>query len=146
MFSDGQIVYFRPFYFKNGNTAKNKYFIIVKNIKNETIIASLPTRGEKAPALTTIEHGCINIDERCFNCYLFQAGKVICDNGFAFDQSTYVYGNEVEDYDVKILESVYLIENVDYEIAGTLIQSEYQALLSCLKESASVKRKIKKLL
>ena len=26
MFEEGNILYFTPFYFKNGNTAKNKYF------------------------------------------------------------------------------------------------------------------------
>jgi len=31
MLEEGNIIYFDPFYFKNGNTAKRKYFIVLKN-------------------------------------------------------------------------------------------------------------------
>ena len=109
-------------------------------------MASLPTRTDKVPSFIIPSHGCINIDERCFNCYLFKAGQSICDNGFHFDLHTYIYGSEVEDYDVAVLRSVYLIEGVDYEIKGKLIDNEYSALMKCLKDSGSVKRKIKRLL
>ena len=146
MFLEGQIIYFEPFYFKNGNTAKNKSFIVLKNIDNITIIASLPTRTSKAPALINVTHGCMNDDERCFNCYLFEKDKVITDTGFAFDMNTYVYGNEVEDYEVQILSSVYAIENVDYIIIGKLNDNEYSNLYKCLTNSTSIKRRLKRLL
>lgn len=146
MFSEGQIIYFEPFYFKNGNTAKNKYFIILKNIENKTIVASLPTRTNKAPSLININHGCINSEEHCFNSYLFESGKVICINGFSFDLNTYVYGNEVEDYEVEILSQIYAIENIDYQILDTLTKDEFEALYKCISNSGSTKRKIKKLL
>ena len=29
MFLEGVIFYFTPFYFKNGNTAKQKYFVVL---------------------------------------------------------------------------------------------------------------------
>lgn len=146
MFSEGQIVYFMPFFFKNGNTSKNKYFIVLKNIDNKLIIASLPTRSNKAPALINVTHGCINNDDRCFNCYLFESNRIISDNGFFFDMNTYVYGNEVEDYEMEMLSSVYAIEGVDYEVVGKLSNNEYLDLHTCLLNSSSIKRKIKKLL
>lgn len=146
MFSKGQVIYLSPFYFKNGNTAKNKYFIILSNKNYDIIIATLPTRTNKAPALIDIKHGCINNEERCFNCYLFESGKVICLEGFSFDMNTYVYGNEVEDYKMELLSSVYGIEGVDYEILGHLLENEFDALYNCIKNSKSIKNKIKRLL
>lgn len=146
MFTQGQIIYFTPFYFKNGNTSKNKYFIVLKNIENDVIIASLPTRLNNAPSLIDVTHGCINHDDRCFNCYAFEANRVITDSGFSFPIATYLYGNEVESYEMEILSSVYQIENIDYEVLGTLIKEEFADLYNCLKNSSSIKRGIKKLL
>ena len=135
-----------PFFFKNGNTSKNKYFIVLKNIDDKIIIASLPTRSNKSPALINAAHGCINHDDRLFNCYIFESNRVIADNGFCFDMNTYVYGNEVEDYETAILSSIYAIEGVDYEIVGRLREDEYNNLYNCILNSSSTKRKIKRLL
>jgi hypothetical protein len=135
-----------PFFFKSGNPAsKNKFFIVLKNIDNKIIIASLPTSSSKAPALIAILHGCINHDDRCFNCYLFEEGRVISDNGFCFELNTYIYGNEVEDYLLEDLNRVYAIEGIDYEIVGKLTELEYNDLYQCISNSSSVKRKIKRL-
>lgn len=144
MFNQGTVLYISPFYFKNGNTSKNKYFIILKVIDNELVIASLPTRSNKAPGLIQVEHGCNNDAERCFNCYVFQANRVITDNGFSFPLNTYIYGNEVEDYTLTVLQSNYQIEGVDYEIMGTLTMQEYSDLCTCLRQSTSIRRGIKK--
>ena len=144
MFTEGIILYISPFYFKNANTSKNKYFIVLKVLENLLVIASLPTRSNKAPSLIQTDHGCNNDADRCFNCYAYQANKVITDNGFSFPINTYVYGNEVEDYSLQTLQLVYKIEGVDYEIMGTLTQQEYTDLCTCLKQSTSIKRGIKK--
>ena len=146
MFTEGILLYISPFYFKNGNTSKNKYFIVLKTVDNAVVIASLPTRSNKAPSLIQTEHGCNNDIERCFNCYAYQAGKVITDNGFAFPINTFVYGNEVEDYLLQTLELNYKIEGVDYEIMGKLTKDEYENLCTCLKQSTSIRRGIKKYL
>ena len=60
--------------------------------------------------------------------------------------NTYVYGSEVEDYEVDLLSSIYAIEGVDFEIVGILSDNEYSDLYNCLKNSSSLKRKIKKVL
>lgn len=146
MFYPRQIIYFNEFFFKNGNTAKPKYLIILGRVEDKTIVASLPTRTNNAPKLVDVSHGCINLDDRCFNCYVFEAGKIICENGFSFELPTYIYGNQVEDYEIEILEDKYKIQDVDYEEMGILTQSEYDEILKCILNSSSTKRKIKKLL
>ena len=146
MFQPQQVIYFKEFYFKNGNTAKPKYLIILGCIANKTIVASLPTRTNNAPTLSTISHGCINLDDRCYNCYAFEQGKPICENGFSFDLPTYIYGIQVEDYDIEVFEDVYKIEGVDYEEKGVLSQGEFHDILFCIINSSSTKRKIKSLL
>lgn len=146
MFYPRQIIYFNEFYFKNGNTAKPKYLIVLGRINNKTIVASLPTRTNNAPALINKEHGCINIHDKCFNCYVFKAGHIICDNGFAFELPTFIYGNQVEDYEIEIFEEIYKIQGVDYEEKGVLNEAEFKNILDCIIKSSSTKRKIKKLL
>ena len=68
MLEEGNIIRFNPFYFKNGNTAKPKYFLVVKKTGNDTIIASLPTRKDTIPAKETIERGCVDLSDINLNC------------------------------------------------------------------------------
>lgn len=42
MFTPGNILYFTPFYFKNGAPSKNKYFIVLKDVDGQLVLASLP--------------------------------------------------------------------------------------------------------
>lgn len=146
MFYPRQIIFFTEFYFKNGNTSKPKYLIILGRIGDKTIVASLPTRTNIAPSLVNSTHGCINLDDSCFNCYVFEQGKSICINGFSFPLPTFIYGNQVEDYDLEIFEDIYRIEGVDYEEMGELTEPEFKAIIDCIVNSSSTKRKIKKLL
>ena len=146
MFSPGQIIYFNVFFFKNGNTPKAKYFIVLAYINEEIIVASLPTRTNLAASLIDKPHGCVNIDDRCFNCYVFEQDKVVGQNGFCFPLPTYVYGDQVEDYQVGLMQDIYKIEGIDYEILDTLTESEFTSLVDCIKNSTTVKRKIKRYL
>jgi hypothetical protein len=52
----------------------------------------------------------------------------------------------LDTYEVALLEEIYPIESVDYEIVGKLTQQELKAIVQCFSNSASVKRKIKRLL
>jgi hypothetical protein len=143
VFLPGQIIYFTSFQFKNGNTPKAKYFIVLANVDDSIVIASLPTRTNSVPSFITINHGCINIDERCYNSYLFEKERVIGKSGFNFDMPTFIYGDQVEDYDLDFLEASY-IEGVDYRIIDTLVKDEFDAIIKCFKNSDSVKFKIKR--
>lgn len=147
MFLPGQIIYFpNNFYFKNGNTPKPKYFIVLANSDNKIIIGALPTRTNNVPSFVTIDHGCVNIDERCYNCYVVEKDRIIGQNGFSFYMPTFIYGDQIEDYDVEVFEDVYPIEGVDYEIKDTLTDEEFASLKECLLNSKSVRKKIKKYL
>ena len=143
MFLPGQIIYFTSFQFKNGNAPKDKYFVVLANIENNIIIASLPTRTNTVPSFISANHGCINIDERCYNSYLFEKDRVIGKNGFSFDMPTFIYGDQVEDYQLELLDASY-IEDVDYRIIDVLVKNEFDAIINCFKNSNSVKFKIKR--
>ena len=67
MFSERTIIYFTPFFFKNGNPSKNKYFVVLKNIDDKSIIASLPTSKDYVPEELEIEHGCIECESKNVN-------------------------------------------------------------------------------
>ena len=143
MFDTGNILYCENFQFNNGNQPKNKYFIVLKRDGNNLIIGSLPTRTNKVPSFIEIDHGCVNKDDRCFNCYLFEAKRPVCDNGFCFDLPTFVYGDEIETYDAKTVEANYQL-NVNYKVEGRLTNEEFSALLGCFTNSDSVRNRIKK--
>ena len=146
MFSPGQIIYFNEFHFKNGNTPKAKYFIVLANVNEEILVASLPTRTNLAASLIDKPHGCVNIDDRCFNCYVLEKDRVVGKNGFSFPLPTYVYGDQVEDYQIELMQDIYKIKGIDYDILDTLTDAELTSLVNCIKNSSTVKRKIKKLL
>ena len=146
MFEERMVLYISPFYFKNGNTSKNKFFIILKSVEDKLIIGSLPTSKNKVPSLITKKHGCNNDNERMFNCYSFSPDKTITDNGFCFPKPTFIYGNDVEDYASEIIQEIYKVEGIDYEIKGRLTDDEYDAIIKCIKLSSAVRRGIKRLL
>jgi hypothetical protein len=142
MFTPGNILYFNPFYFKDG-TNKRKYFIVLRSDQPDVIVASLPTSIDHIPGFIPKKHGCINIEKINFNCYLFIKEKVITDNGWSFPIDTYVYGGQVDTFDKGIFEEIYAVEGVDYELKGKLVEIEFENLKKCIINSLSVKRKIR---
>ena len=50
MFKEGNILYFNPFYFENGNTPKPKYFLVLKEVDGQLLLASLPTSHDHIPS------------------------------------------------------------------------------------------------
>ena len=129
MFVEGQLIYFTPFYFTNGNEAKNKFFLVLRNLDSLTIVASLPTKVNNAPALMDGTHGCVNHDDRKFNCYVFSKNTPICNNGFSFDLTTHIYGDQIADYSIEELTKANKIkEGKDYRKIGMIKSAELQAL------------------
>jgi hypothetical protein len=145
VFLPGQILYFNSFQFKNGDTPKPKYFIVLARVKEAVIVASLPTRTNLVPSFVKTDHGCINIDERCYNSYLFEKHRVVGEKGFAFDMPTFIYGDQVEDYEQALFESNYM-EGIDYVILDILVKKEFDAIIHCFRNSNSVRFKIKKMI
>lgn len=146
MFTEGDILYFDPFYFKNGNPAKAKYFIVLAVTSTNTVLATLPSSKDFVPAGQAIEPGCIEIQIANFNCYVFSAGQPVATNGWAFPRNTFVYGQQLDEYSLYDLLSRYPVAGLDYEIKGRLTTDEFNRLRACLATSASVKRKFKRML
>lgn len=151
MFKEGNILYVKPFYFENGNPPKPKYFLVLKAVDRQLVLASLPTSHDHIPAGKEKVHGCIDDSTINFNCYYFQAGKIVAYNdkektNFFFPRDTYVYGYRISLFDLNKMEL--LINGKDCEVAyeGTMLKEEYEQLKECLRKSSSVKRAFRRLL
>lgn len=145
MYSPGKIIYFDPFFFKNGGS-KPKYFLVLKVVNDDVILASLPSSIPHLPSAQNITHGCLEIPESCINCYVFQANMTITKNGWSFQKNTFLHGQWLDDFAVSDLLSKYSIENVEYEIIGELTDDELSKVIGCFANSSSVKRKYKRIL
>jgi len=146
VFEAGNIIYFDPFFFKNGNTAKAKYFVILKTLENSSLIASLPTRKDSTPRNNSIDIGCIEIPELNFNCFVVPNSTVVTTCGKIFDFTTYLYGYQIDDYDINLLLEIYPNEGSDYSIWGKMKDDLFGQLIDCFKNSKAVKRNYKNLL
>ena len=144
MFKEGHIYRFKSFVFRHGDSPKEKYFIVLKEIEDRLIIGTLPTRTNKIPVFVNIEHGCVYIEESQYNCYLFQKNKSICENDFCFDMTTFIYGDDLEYYEIEKMLSNYPDEGKDYITMGKLINTEFNSILDCFRKSNAVKRGIRK--
>lgn len=146
MLAVGNLILFTPFHFKNGNPPQDKFFVVLGVSNNSTILASLPTSVNKAPSLIDKLHGCVNHDERCYNCYVYEPNRVICDSGFSFNLPTFIYGNDIEDYQITTLQKKYQTKGKDYQLIGALLPNEFQSLMQCIQNSGSIKRSIRRAL
>lgn len=145
MYTPGRIIFFDPFFFKDG-ASKPKYFLVLKVVNENVVLASLPSSKSHLPANQKIEHGCLEIPDSCINCYVFKANTGITKNGWAFKLDTFLHGIWIDDFSIADLEANHSIEHVDYEIIGDLSDAELLKVLECFKNSTSVKRRYKKLL
>lgn len=67
MFEEGNLLFFRPFLFKNGEP-QDKFFLVLKKLDGDILLASLPTSKDHVPSDLEVKHGCLNISERMFMC------------------------------------------------------------------------------
>lgn len=146
MFAEGEIIYFDPFYFKNGNTAKAKYCLILKVVGTQRIVASLPTRKDHIPTAHENESGCVELPESNLNCYAIPANSKVTMDGKSFPFKTHLYGHELDIYEQGSMKELYVIEGTDYERWGQMLPELFSEIMKCFKKSGSVKRGIKKLL
>jgi len=146
MFETRNILYFDPFYFKNGNTAKAKYFIVLKIIENKVIIASLPSSKDYIPFFVEIKHGCIELPDMNFNCFIITPEIQVTECGKHFPRNTFLYGQHIDDYDMVFMKELYPLENTDYIIWGKMEKSLFIRLITCFLRSKSIKRKYKAIL
>jgi hypothetical protein len=145
LYTPGKLIFFDPFYFKEGGS-KPKYFLVIKVFDDNVVLASLPSSKVHLPATQTINHGCLEIPDMGINCYIFEANHPVTKDGWSFNLDTFLYGMWLDDFNIEVLKSNHSIEGVDYEIIGELNNEELQNVIKCFKNSASVKRKYKRLL
>lgn len=151
MFKPGNILYFDPFVFSNGDTPKAKYFLVLKETSQNLVLASLPTSKDSVPASITLKHGCLDEESINLNCYIFLAGYQVAKHPetsavFAFPKNTFVYGFRIAEFETSVLEQQVKENAAKVELKGCLLENEYSAIIDCLKASSSVKRKFRKLL
>lgn len=142
MFAEGQLLRFDPFLFKNGAPSKPKFYVVLKHMDSaDLMMASLPTSQDHVPGDLSDRTGCISFAERGVNAYVFAAGELVTDV-FAFPLRTYVYGEQVDEYNQSYLDAMgSKVENL-----GVLPEERLEALRKCLKQSPLIKRKYYKLL
>jgi hypothetical protein len=146
VYTAGKLIYFDPFHFKDGSQPKPKYFLVLKVIADNAIIASLPSSVNHLPRNQALKHGCLEIPDACINCYIFEPGRPITKSGWSFPLQTMLYGNWLDDFEISVLEANYHIEGVDYEIIGELTENELNGVISCFANSSIVKRKYRRIL
>lgn len=146
MYNPGNIIYFDPFYFKDGSVSKPKYFLVLKIVDGNAVLASLPSSKIHLPTHLDINHGCIEVPSGNINCYIFKANTIITTNNWAFPMDTFLYGQWLDEYEIALLQDIYPVEGIDYQVIGQLTIQELSQLIQCFTQSASVKRKFKRLL
>lgn len=145
MIEEGNIVYFTPFYFPNGKSApKPKYFVILKIIADQTVIASLPTSKNSIPSSIEIRDGCYEMPDINFNAFVFTAGTKVTTCNKSFDLDTFIYGFQIDYYSIPTMKDVYRIEGDDYKVIGKIKPNLYTELIDCLKNSKAVKKKFQR--
>lgn len=142
MFAEGQLLRFDPFVFKNGAPSKPKFYVVLKHMGEDLMMASLPTSQDHVPGDFGNITGCISLPERGVNAYVMGAGEVVTEAGFAFPLRTYVYGEQVDEYSQSYLDA--MGSNVEY--LGMMSAERLQALRECVKQSPLIKRRFLKLL
>ncbi|MFD1551717.1 hypothetical protein DNU06_02560 [Putridiphycobacter roseus] len=141
MLEEGNIIYFTPFYFKNGNDPAPKFFIVLKKNGSDSLLASLPTSKDKLPLSNSITDGCIEVPESGINCFMISNTKIITKCNKKFDVTTHIYGFEIDTYPVSKLEEAYAVEGVDYKVFGNMKKRIFTELINCLTNSKTVKKK-----
>ena len=146
MFKEGTIIYFNVFYFNNSAPPKPKYFIVIKHIGNATILASLPSSQKHLPFILQSTYGCLELPDSGIGCYAFKSNIAVATNGFAFPLDYYLYGQHLDEYDLENILEIYPFEGIQYEIKGELLPERLEEIIECFKNSASVKRRFRRLL
>ena len=136
MMTEGTLLYFDPFVFKNGATPKPKYFIVLANTDDGVMLASLPTSKDHVPEDAEVVRGAVNIPERGVNAYVFEAGDQVTET-YCFPRRTFVYGEQVDDYTEEDLNAM----GSRMENLGVLKPELLADLKACLKQAVNIKRK-----
>lgn len=152
MFEAGNLLFFRPFVFKNGASPKNKFMVVLgQDAVGNMVLASLPTSKDHVPSDIEVKGGCIDLSDRQVNVFVFLAGENIAVSQpggapFSFDVNTFIYGSDLDTYPVVTFHQQIVEKLVEVELVGRLSESYFTALKECMKNSKMVKNKYKRIL
>ena len=100
--------------------------------------------------LDAYKHGCLDLSERYVNVFVFISGEQVAirDTGesFSFSKNTFVYGANLDIYNVSLFEQQERFSQTKIELIGKLKQNLLTDLKKCLSESKMVKNKYRKIL
>ena len=150
MFDEGNLLLFTPFYFSDGSS-KPKFFVVLNKDENEVLLASLPTSKDHVPGDLEVRGGCYELPDRNVNVYVFMKDTNIATNQstglpFAFRLNTFIYGADLKKFPAAAFHEQVNNGETTIELKGKINADIYEDLKRCLKNSASVKNKYKKLL
>ena len=146
MFEPGNLLYFNPFIFPDGGEPKPKFFVVLGEIDETILLASLPTSQDHVPSDVEVKSGCLEIPERMVNAYTFMANEEVTDTGFFFEKNTFIYGQNIKTYN----SVAFLVQTTSgkmvIEPKGKVKDDLFTALKECLKNSDAVRKKFKQYL
>lgn len=146
MFEPGNLLYFNPFIFPDGGEPKPKFFVVLGEVDETVLLASLPTSKDHIPSDVEVTSGCLEIAERMVNAYIFMANEVVTENGFFFEKNTFIYGQNIKTYNTAIFLQQQIAKQIEITEKGKLKNDVFIALKECLKNSDAVRKKFKKYL
>lgn len=146
MFEPGNLLYFKPFIFPDGGDSKPKFFVVLGEVDELVLLASLPTSKDHIPSDVEVKSGCLEIPERMVNAYTFMENEEVTDTGFFFDKNTFIYGQNIKTYNSVVFLSQTTSGLTVIEKKGKLKNELFTALKDCLKNSDAVRKRYKKYL
>lgn len=145
-FQRGNLLYFNPFVFPDGGAPKPKYFLVLADIGEDVILASLPTSKDHVPADVILESGCIELSERMVNVFVLLAGEPVTTDGFSFRVNTFIYGANVKTYTTDAFVAQENANETVISIIGKMRDDVFSRIIECLKNSDAVRKRYKKFL
>jgi len=116
------------------------------NSSDDFLLASLPSSIDKVPASLEGQHGCLEVPDWGFNCFLIQPRLLITEcETFSFTKNTHLYGENLDTYSEDYF-SQYSLEDSDFQIKGIIKETLFSKVIDCFVNSSRVKRKYKRLL
>lgn len=146
MFEPGNLLYFNPFIFPDGGDPKPKFFVVLGEVEETVLLASLPTSKDHIPSDVEVTSGCLEIPERMVNAYTFLANEVVTENGFFFEKNTFIYGQNIKTYNTIAFSEQEKAGETEIELKGRMKSDIFTALKDCLRNSDAVRKKFKKYL
>lgn len=146
MFEPGNLLYFNPFIFPDGGDPKPKFFVVLGEVEETVLLASLPTSKDHIPSDVEVTSGCLEIPERMVNAYTFLANEVVTENGFFFERNTFIYGQNIKTYNTTAFTEQEKAGDTEIELKGKIKSDLFTALKDCLRNSDAVRKRFKQYL